>query len=101
MFYCYHYIFNGQFNTIALVVCIFLVEHSMLFFVHHYEIPALLLSHPVVINQATSEPLRSANQGNENVNTRGGQTSHSPNRQDVEGEELRHRHTREGAVAPE
>ena len=73
----------------------------MLFFVHHYEIPALLLSHPII---TTSESFGSVSQGNVNVNTRGGQisgTPHGQNRQDVEGEELRHRQSREGVVDPE
>eukprot|EP00118_Oscarella_pearsei_P016338 m.155033 g.155033 ORF g.155033 m.155033 type:complete len:450 (+) comp38651_c0_seq18:28-1377(+) len=39
MFYTYQCCFNGLFSFLALLCCYCLFQHSMVFFVHHYEIP--------------------------------------------------------------
>ncbi|EDO46908.1 predicted protein, partial [Nematostella vectensis] len=41
-FYGYHYRFNGQYSGLALVTSWLFIQHSMLFFFHHYELPAIL-----------------------------------------------------------
>lgn len=41
IFYSYHYRFNGQYSSIALAATWFLIQHSMLYFLHNYELPAI------------------------------------------------------------
>lgn len=41
-FYAYHYRFNGQYSDLALVTSWFFIQHSMLYFFHHYELPVIL-----------------------------------------------------------
>lgn len=41
-FYAYHYRFNGQYSGLALVTSWLFIQHSMLFFFHHYELPVIL-----------------------------------------------------------
>ncbi|XP_076750017.1 membralin [Xylocopa sonorina] len=41
-FYAYHYRFNGQYSSLALVTSWFFIQHSMLYFFHHYELPVIL-----------------------------------------------------------
>ncbi|XP_076545219.1 membralin isoform X2 [Osmia lignaria lignaria] len=41
-FYAYHYRFNGQYSSLALVTSWLFIEHSMLYFFHHYELPVIL-----------------------------------------------------------
>lgn len=41
-FYAYHYRFNGQYSSLALLTSWFFIEHSMLYFFHHYELPSIL-----------------------------------------------------------
>ncbi|XP_066602049.1 uncharacterized protein [Prorops nasuta] len=41
-FYAYHYRFNGQYSGLALVTSWLFIQHSMLYFFHHYELPAIL-----------------------------------------------------------
>lgn len=41
-FYAYHYRFNGQFSGLALLTSWLFIQHSMIFFFHHYELPAIL-----------------------------------------------------------
>ncbi|XP_034946149.1 membralin isoform X2 [Chelonus insularis] len=41
-FYAYHYRFNGQYSSLALVTSWLFIQHSMLYFFHHYELPAIL-----------------------------------------------------------
>lgn len=45
-FYAYHYRFNGQYSWLALMTSWFFLQHSMLYFFHHYELPAMLRSRP-------------------------------------------------------
>nr|XP_039258292.1 membralin-like [Styela clava]XP_039258293.1 membralin-like [Styela clava] len=40
-FYAYHYRFNGQFSELALFTSWLFIQHSMFYFLHHYEIPAI------------------------------------------------------------
>jgi len=41
IFYAYHYRFNGQYSSLALAATWFLIQHSMLYFFHNYELPAI------------------------------------------------------------
>ncbi|CAL8093618.1 unnamed protein product [Orchesella dallaii] len=41
-FYAYHYRFNGQYSGLALLVSWSFIQHSMVYFYHHYELPAIL-----------------------------------------------------------
>nr|XP_044990956.1 membralin isoform X1 [Jaculus jaculus] len=41
-FYAYHYRFNGQYSSLALVTSWLFIQHSMIYFFHHFELPAIL-----------------------------------------------------------
>lgn len=41
-FYAYHYRFNGQYSSLALITSWLFIQHSMLYFFHHYELPVIL-----------------------------------------------------------
>ncbi|XP_061834283.2 membralin isoform X1 [Nerophis lumbriciformis] len=41
-FYAYHYRFNGQYSSLTLVTSWLFIQHSMIYFFHHYELPAIL-----------------------------------------------------------
>ncbi|XP_059168572.1 uncharacterized protein LOC131950443 [Physella acuta] len=41
-FYAYHYRFNGQYSSLALFTSWLFIQHSMIYFFHHYELPAIL-----------------------------------------------------------
>ncbi|XP_054277403.1 membralin isoform X2 [Macrosteles quadrilineatus] len=55
-FYAYHYRFNGQYSGLALVVSWLFIQHSMLYFFHHYELPLILhqaqLQHLLIRSQS-------------------------------------------------
>lgn len=59
-FYAYHYRFNGQYSSLALVTSWFFIQHSMLYFFHHYELPVILqqaqLQHVLFRNRAHGSP---------------------------------------------
>ncbi|KAF8774545.1 membralin-like isoform X1 [Argiope bruennichi] len=40
-FYAYHYRFNGQYSFLALVTSWLFIQHSMVYFFHEYELPAI------------------------------------------------------------
>ncbi|CAE1231174.1 Membralin [Acanthosepion pharaonis] len=40
-FYAYHYRFNGQYSGLALFTSWLFIQHTMVFFFHHYELPAI------------------------------------------------------------
>ncbi|XP_014227570.1 membralin isoform X2 [Trichogramma pretiosum] len=41
-FYAYQYRFNGQYSSLALLTSWLFIEHSMVYFFHHYELPTIL-----------------------------------------------------------
>lgn len=41
-FYAYHYRFNGQYSGLALICSWLFIQHSMIYFFHHYELPSIL-----------------------------------------------------------
>ncbi|XP_050307694.1 membralin [Anthonomus grandis grandis] len=57
VFYAYHYRFNGQYTGLSLTVHWLFIQHSMIYFFHHYELPVIL--HQIQFQQIL---LRSAQQ---------------------------------------
>ncbi|CAG5123159.1 unnamed protein product [Candidula unifasciata] len=53
-FYAYHYRFNGQYSPLALFTSWLFIQHSMIYFFHHYELPAILQQ--VRIQELFAEP---------------------------------------------
>ncbi|XP_053664196.1 uncharacterized protein LOC128713364 [Anopheles marshallii] len=41
-FYAYHYRFNGQYSSLALCTSWLFIQHSMIYFFHHYELPVII-----------------------------------------------------------
>lgn len=41
-FYAYHYRFNGQYSSLALTTSWLFIQHSMIYFFHHYELPIII-----------------------------------------------------------
>ncbi|XP_017768215.1 PREDICTED: membralin isoform X2 [Nicrophorus vespilloides] len=41
-FYAYHYRFNGQYSSLALMTSWLFIQHSMVYFFHHYELPVII-----------------------------------------------------------
>jgi hypothetical protein len=68
-FYAYHYRFNGQYSGLALVSSWLFIQHSMIYFFHHYELPAIL-------QQARIQQILIESQTNNN-NNGGGSSSNS------------------------
>ncbi|XP_071053357.1 membralin isoform X1 [Onthophagus taurus] len=56
-FYAYHYRFNGQYSGLALVCSWLFIQHSMVYFFHHYELPAIL--HQAQIEQVLRQTAQS------------------------------------------
>uniref|UniRef100_A0A336M7J1 CSON011523 protein n=1 Tax=Culicoides sonorensis TaxID=179676 RepID=A0A336M7J1_CULSO len=56
-FYAYHYRFNGQYSNLALFTSWLFIQHSMLYFFHHFELP-------VIIQQAQLQQLLIRNRHN-------------------------------------
>ena len=40
-FYLYHHRFSGRFNKLALLASWLFTLHSMIYFLHHYELPSI------------------------------------------------------------
>nr|CAB3226600.1 membralin-like [Phallusia mammillata] len=59
-FYIYHYRFNGQYSKLALFTSWLFIQHSMLYFLHHYELPAIQ-SQMVLIQERNAERSRNRN----------------------------------------
>ncbi|XP_068142772.1 LOW QUALITY PROTEIN: membralin [Drosophila tropicalis] len=58
-FYAYHYRFSGQYRTLALLSSYLFIQHSMLFFFHRYELPAIMAQRNMLIiarNQVNPVP---------------------------------------------
>ncbi|XP_026076816.1 membralin-like isoform X2 [Carassius auratus] len=72
-FYAYHYRFNGQYSSLALVTSWLFVQHSMIYFFHHYELPAILqqirIQEMLLQNQQVGQGNQTALQDNLNNNT--------------------------------
>ncbi|XP_065080709.1 membralin [Ochlerotatus camptorhynchus] len=41
-FYAYHYRFNGQYSNLSLFTSWLFIQHSMIYFFHHYELPVII-----------------------------------------------------------
>ncbi|XP_059385175.1 membralin-like isoform X2 [Carassius carassius] len=72
-FYAYHYRFNGQYSSLALVTSWLFIQHSMIYFFHHYELPAILqqirIQEMLLQNQQVDQGNQTALQDNLNNNT--------------------------------
>ncbi|KAK6188167.1 hypothetical protein SNE40_004410 [Patella caerulea] len=79
-FYAYHYRFNGQYSGLALFTSWLFIQHSMIYFFHHYELPAILqqariqeiIQHggnPGAQNQRNQNNGRPREDGNDNPET--------------------------------
>ncbi|XP_040895965.1 LOW QUALITY PROTEIN: membralin [Toxotes jaculatrix] len=75
-FYAYHYRFNGQYSSLALVTSWLFIQHSMIYFFHHYELPAILqqirIQEMLLQNQQAGQANQTALQDNLNNNNGGG-----------------------------
>ncbi|GFR94921.1 membralin [Elysia marginata] len=65
-FYAYHYRFNGQYSPLALFTSWLFIQHSMIYFFHHYELPAILQQ--VRIQELLANPDLAAQGGDEDNN---------------------------------
>ncbi|KAM4657410.1 membralin isoform 2-T2 [Amazona ochrocephala] len=72
-FYAYHYRFNGQYSSLALVTSWLFIQHSMIYFFHHYELPAILqqirIQEMLLQNQQVGPGTQTTLQDNLNNNT--------------------------------
>ncbi|MBN3315579.1 MBRL protein, partial [Atractosteus spatula] len=72
-FYAYHYRFNGQYSSLALVTSWLFIQHSMIYFFHHYELPAILqqirIQEMLLQNQQAGQGNQTTLQDNLNNNT--------------------------------
>ncbi|XP_072457444.1 membralin isoform X2 [Notamacropus eugenii] len=72
-FYAYHYRFNGQYSSLALVTSWLFIQHSMIYFFHHFELPAILqqirIQEMLLQNQQIGQGTQTALQDNLNNNT--------------------------------
>ncbi|XP_053709501.1 membralin isoform X1 [Synchiropus splendidus] len=72
-FYAYHYRFNGQYSSLALVTSWLFIQHSMIYFFHHYELPAILqqirIQEMLLHNQQGGQANQTALQDSLNNNT--------------------------------
>ncbi|KAM9369200.1 membralin [Phaethornis superciliosus] len=72
-FYAYHYRFNGQYSSLALVTSWLFIQHSMIYFFHHYELPAILqqirIQEMLLQNQQAGQGTQTTLQDNLNNNT--------------------------------
>ncbi|XP_010204569.2 membralin isoform X2 [Colius striatus] len=72
-FYAYHYRFNGQYSSLALVTSWLFIQHSMIYFFHHYELPAILqqirIQELLLQNQQLGQGTQTTLQDNLNNNT--------------------------------
>ncbi|XP_038554938.1 uncharacterized PE-PGRS family protein PE_PGRS54-like [Micropterus salmoides] len=68
----YHYRFNGQYSSLALVTSWLFIQHSMIYFFHHYELPAILqqirIQEMLLQNQQAGQANQTALQDNLNNN---------------------------------
>ncbi|XP_030639272.1 membralin isoform X2 [Chanos chanos] len=81
-FYAYHYRFNGQYSSLALVTSWLFIQHSMIYFFHHYELPAILqqirIQEMLLQNQQAGQANQTALQDNLNNNTSAAGPAHRP-----------------------
>ncbi|XP_048469857.1 membralin [Rhincodon typus] len=81
-FYAYHYRFNGQYSSLALVTSWLFIQHSMIYFFHHYELPAILqqirIQEMLLQNQQAGQANQTTLQDNLNNNTAIDSTQPSP-----------------------
>uniref|UniRef100_A0A8D2MLD6 Transmembrane protein 259 n=1 Tax=Zonotrichia albicollis TaxID=44394 RepID=A0A8D2MLD6_ZONAL len=83
-FYAYHYRFNGQYSSLALVTSWLFIQHSMIYFFHHYELPAILqqirIQEMLLQNQQVGQGTQTTLQDNLNNNTTAAPVEAGPRR---------------------
>ncbi|KAK9497723.1 hypothetical protein O3M35_004391 [Rhynocoris fuscipes] len=73
-FFAYHYRFSGQYSSLALITSWLFIEHSMIYFFHHYELPMILhqahLQHIIIRAQHQQGVTNTSSNStqNENIN---------------------------------
>uniref|UniRef100_A0AAY4EMV6 Membralin n=1 Tax=Denticeps clupeoides TaxID=299321 RepID=A0AAY4EMV6_9TELE len=89
-FYAYHYRFNGQYSSLALVTSWLFIQHSMIYFFHHYELPAILqqirIQEMLLQNQQAGQANQTALQDNLNNNTTSAATGSGTTRPATNGQ---------------
>lgn len=82
-FYAYHYRFNGQYSGLALFTSWLFIQHSMVYFFHHYELPAILQQariQQIVNNQNTNQTNQDREENTNNqTDNQGGVDRLAPN----------------------
>uniref|UniRef100_H2Y1J2 Membralin n=1 Tax=Ciona intestinalis TaxID=7719 RepID=H2Y1J2_CIOIN len=76
-FYIYHYRFNGQYSKLALFTSWLLILHSMLYFLHHYELPAIHRQ-ILALNERNRQHSTDNSNNNNNGNNRDGNAQNTP-----------------------
>jgi hypothetical protein len=81
-FYAYHYRFNGQYSGLALVCSWLFIQHSMIYFFHHYELPVILqqarIQQIIIDTQQQSPDTHGANNnGDDSTDGSGGGSNNS------------------------
>ena len=86
-FYAYDYRFNGQYSSLALLSSWLLIQHSMLWFFHEYELPEILrlqnLLQTNVGQEEEEEEQRRRRQENGQEDATRQQQQHRPQEQEV------------------
>ncbi|CRK86254.1 CLUMA_CG000081, isoform A [Clunio marinus] len=82
-FYAYHYRFNGQYGSLALFTSWLFIQHSMIYFFHHYELP-------VIVQQAQLQQMfmRSTRNNNNNRQADNGRAATGGGNQQMNQENL-------------
>ncbi|XP_078573670.1 membralin-like isoform X2 [Branchiostoma floridae x Branchiostoma japonicum] len=86
-FYAYHYRFNGQYSGLALVTSWLFIQHSMIYFFHHYELPVILQQariHTMLLNNHNAINVNNAvniNNNNTGQNPNNANSQQQPNNQ--------------------
>ncbi|XP_063701297.1 membralin [Culicoides brevitarsis] len=74
-FYAYHYRFNGQYSNLALLTSWLFIQHSMLYFFHHFELPVIIqqaqLQQLLIRNRHMNQQQAQQPQGNAGTGVRG------------------------------
>ncbi|CAC5379557.1 Membralin [Mytilus coruscus] len=70
-FYAYHYRFNGQYSGLALFTSWLFIQHSMVYFFHHYELPAILQQARIqqIVNNQNTNQTNAERENNQPANT--------------------------------
>uniref|UniRef100_A0A6B2E4R0 Uncharacterized protein n=1 Tax=Phlebotomus kandelakii TaxID=1109342 RepID=A0A6B2E4R0_9DIPT len=76
-FYAYHYRFNGQYSSLALITSWLFIQHSMVYFFHHYELPVII--HQAQLQQLLMRSRQQNGQNGQQVNAPANPAAGGPN----------------------